>query len=177
MAGCNSALSMESIHRRSSSRPHGNRSLPLCWRRGAKLISRRISWWICWQGRRRAARKARACTKRLRGECAPCSTTSGWFRSIRSSASTTAWAKWPTEHAIGDSLLPLAGALREFELPRPIFTAGERETWSPMVYVSRHAELQVRTDLTKVIKEPGHRRSSKRRAPGWRPSCATRWWD
>jgi len=56
--------------------------------------------------------------------------------------------------ANADSLLPLAGALREFELPRPIFTAGERETWSPMVYVSRHAELQVRTDLTKVIKGP-----------------------
>jgi hypothetical protein len=53
-----------------------------------------------------------------------------------------------------DALLTLAGQLREFELPRPIFTAGERETWSPMVYVSRHAELQVRTDLTKVIKGP-----------------------
>jgi hypothetical protein len=56
--------------------------------------------------------------------------------------------------ANSDSLLSLAGQLREFELPRPIFTAGERETWSPMVYVSRHAELQVRTDLTKVIKGP-----------------------
>jgi len=57
--------------------------------------------------------------------------------------------------AIGDSLLPLAGALREFELPRPIFTAGERVSWSPMVYVNRHAELQVRTDLTKVIRAGG----------------------
>ena len=57
--------------------------------------------------------------------------------------------------AIGDSLLPLAAALREFELPRPIFTSGERVSWSPTVYVSRHAELQVRTDLTKVIKTPG----------------------
>jgi hypothetical protein len=56
--------------------------------------------------------------------------------------------------ANSDNLLSLAGQLREFELPRPIFTAGERETWSPMVYVSRHAELQVRTDLTKVIKGP-----------------------
>ncbi len=56
---------------------------------------------------------------------------------------------------IGDSLLPLAGALREFELPRPIFTEGERVSWSPTVYVSRHTELQVRTDLTKVIKTPG----------------------
>ncbi len=57
--------------------------------------------------------------------------------------------------AIGDSLLPLAGALREFEMPRPIFTAGERVSWSPTVYVSRHAELQVRTDLSKVIRGPG----------------------
>ena len=56
--------------------------------------------------------------------------------------------------AIGDSLLPLAGALREFEMPRPIFTAGERVSWSPVVYISRHAELQVRTDLTKVIRGP-----------------------
>lgn len=56
---------------------------------------------------------------------------------------------------IGDSLLPLAGALREFEMPRPIFTEGERVSWSPTVYVSRHAELQIRTDLTKVIKTPG----------------------
>ncbi len=55
---------------------------------------------------------------------------------------------------IGDSLLPLAGSLREFELPRQIFTAGERVSWSPTVYVSRHAELQVRTDLAKVIKGP-----------------------
>lgn len=55
----------------------------------------------------------------------------------------------------GDSLLPLAGALREFEMPRPIFTEGERVSWSPAVYVNRHAELQVRTDLTKVIKTPG----------------------
>ncbi len=55
----------------------------------------------------------------------------------------------------GDSLLPLAGQLREFELPRQIFTEGERVTWSPTVYVNRHAELQVRTDLTKVIKTPG----------------------
>ena len=55
----------------------------------------------------------------------------------------------------GDRLLDLANTLREFELPRPIFTEGERVTWSPAVYVSRHAELQVRTDLTKVIKAPG----------------------
>ena len=51
----------------------------------------------------------------------------------------------------GDSLLSLAGNLKEFEMPRPIFTGGERSDWSPLVYTSRHAELQIRTDLTKII--------------------------
>lgn len=54
---------------------------------------------------------------------------------------------------IGDSLLPLAESLHEFEMPRPIFTGGERVAWSPLIYTSRHAELQVQTDLTKVIKQ------------------------
>jgi hypothetical protein len=57
--------------------------------------------------------------------------------------------------AIGDQLLPLAGNLREFEMPRPIFTGSEKIEWSPVVYTSRHAELQVRTDLTKILKSPG----------------------
>jgi hypothetical protein len=52
----------------------------------------------------------------------------------------------------GKSLLPLAEDLREFELPRPIFTNNERSTWSPLVYTNRHAELQIRTDLTRILK-------------------------
>ncbi|WP_188760712.1 hypothetical protein [Edaphobacter acidisoli] len=50
------------------------------------------------------------------------------------------------------SLLGLAGELREFELPRPIFTENEKITWAPGIYRSHHAELQVQTDLTKTIK-------------------------
>lgn len=57
------------------------------------------------------------------------------------------------EKNMGDSLLPLAQSLHEFEMPRPIFTGGERVAWSPLIYTSRHAELQVQTDLTKVIKQ------------------------
>jgi hypothetical protein len=57
---------------------------------------------------------------------------------------------------VSDTLLQMAGDLREFELPRPIFTGSERTSWSPVVYSSRHAELQVRTDLTKVIRTPGN---------------------
>ncbi len=56
---------------------------------------------------------------------------------------------------VGARVLSLAGELREFELPRPIFTNTEKINWAPPVYSSRHAELQVRTDLTKVIKTPG----------------------
>lgn len=55
---------------------------------------------------------------------------------------------------VGNSLLPLAGNLREFEMPRAIFTGGERSTWAPIVYSSRHAELQIRTDLTKILRSP-----------------------
>lgn len=54
--------------------------------------------------------------------------------------------------ATGSSLIPLAEDLREFEMPRPIFTGGEKSAWAPAVYTSRHAELQVRTDLTKVLR-------------------------
>ncbi len=52
------------------------------------------------------------------------------------------------------SLIALAGELREFEMPRPIFTEGEKDQWAPGVFSQRHAELQVRVDLSKVIEQP-----------------------
>jgi hypothetical protein len=54
-----------------------------------------------------------------------------------------------------DGMLTLASELREFEMPRPIFTQSEKIDWAPRVYTTHHAELQVQTDLTKVIKSPG----------------------
>jgi hypothetical protein len=53
------------------------------------------------------------------------------------------------------NMLGQAGELREFEMPRPIFTNSEKITWAPGVYSTHHAELQIKTDLTKVIKGPG----------------------
>ncbi|HEY0161127.1 MAG TPA: hypothetical protein VGB69_00470 [Edaphobacter sp.] len=53
------------------------------------------------------------------------------------------------------NMVGLAGELREFEMPRPIFTSSEKITWAPGVYSTHHAELQIKTDLTKVIKGPG----------------------
>jgi hypothetical protein len=56
--------------------------------------------------------------------------------------------------SVGPLLLPLAESLREFEMPRAIFTQTEKTSWAPPVYTSRHAELQARSDLTKILKAP-----------------------
>ena len=53
--------------------------------------------------------------------------------------------------ATADTLLPFAGELREFEMPRPLFTTRERTEWSSGLYNVRHTTSQMRTDLTKVI--------------------------
>jgi hypothetical protein len=57
----------------------------------------------------------------------------------------------------GDSLISLAAELQEFEMPRPLFTGGERTQWAAGIYNNRHTELQMRTDLIKVIKSPASR--------------------
>jgi hypothetical protein len=53
-----------------------------------------------------------------------------------------------------NTLLPLARELREFEMPQPIFHAGERDQWAVGIYNNHHTELQMRTDLATVIKSP-----------------------
>ncbi|MGA9814201.1 MAG: hypothetical protein WBQ64_15550 [Terriglobales bacterium] len=53
---------------------------------------------------------------------------------------------------VGDSLIPLAGQLKEFEMPRPMFTSGERSEWAAGFYNVRHSSLQTRTDLARIIK-------------------------
>jgi hypothetical protein len=54
-----------------------------------------------------------------------------------------------------DSLVPLAGELREFEMPKPLFTKSERTEFAAGVYSNRHTALQMRTDLIKIMKSPG----------------------
>lgn len=53
-----------------------------------------------------------------------------------------------------DSLLPLAAELREFEMPQAIFRNSERVQWAEGIYNNRHTDLQMRTDLSKIIKSP-----------------------
>jgi len=51
-------------------------------------------------------------------------------------------------------VLHLAGQTREFEMPRPIFTNGERTEWAAGVYNNHHTDVQMRTDVVKVLKSP-----------------------
>ncbi len=51
-------------------------------------------------------------------------------------------------------LMPLAEELRQFQMPQPIFTRGEKSQWAPGVYENHHVDVQTRTDLTKVLRHP-----------------------
>ena len=51
-----------------------------------------------------------------------------------------------------EAVIHLSGQLREFEMPRPIFTSSERTEWAAGIYNNQHTEAQMRTDLAKVLK-------------------------
>lgn len=51
----------------------------------------------------------------------------------------------------GDRLVPLARKLRAFQMPRPMFSRSERTQWTAGGYNNRHTELEMRTDLTRII--------------------------
>ncbi len=51
-------------------------------------------------------------------------------------------------------MILLAGQTREFEMPRPIFTNGERSEWAAGIYNNHHTEQEMRTELPKVLKSP-----------------------
>jgi hypothetical protein len=53
----------------------------------------------------------------------------------------------------------LAGQTHEFEMPRPIFSNGERSEWAAGIYNNRHTDLQMRSDIPKVLKSPSATRS------------------
>ena len=51
-------------------------------------------------------------------------------------------------------LIRLAGETREFQMPRPIFTSGERTEWAAGIYNNHHTDLQMRTDIPRILKSP-----------------------
>ncbi|HLY62285.1 MAG TPA: hypothetical protein VKV95_16205 [Terriglobia bacterium] len=54
-----------------------------------------------------------------------------------------------------DGLAALAGELREFEMPKPIFTPQERSEWAVGLYHDDHLQLEMGTDFKKLISGPG----------------------
>lgn len=56
--------------------------------------------------------------------------------------------------AASDRLAPLAEQLTEFQMPQPIFTRGERTEFTAGTYNDRHTELEMRTDVAKILKAP-----------------------
>ncbi len=52
----------------------------------------------------------------------------------------------------GESLLPLAEELREFEMPKPVFTTGERIDWTAGPFSDPHTQSEMQTNLAEVVK-------------------------
>ena len=74
--------------------------------------------------------------------------------------------------AVGDGLLAksrgsrpeeyvvlLAAQTQEFEMPRPIFTSGERTEWAAGIYNNHHTDAEMRSNLPRLLKAPTVSRS------------------
>ena len=63
-------------------------------------------------------------------------------------------------------LIRRAGEIREFQMPRPIFTNSERTEWAAGVYNNHHTDEEMKTDVGKVLKSPSPSASSLEDATG-----------
>jgi len=69
--------------------------------------------------------------------------------------------KHPEEYVV-----VLAAQTREFEMPRPIFSNGERTQWAAGIYNNHHTDVEMRTDLPKLLKSPTVSRAQIEEARG-----------
>jgi len=58
---------------------------------------------------------------------------------------------------VAEGVAGLAGQLREFQMPQPIFSNSERTEWAAGIYNNSHTDAEMRTDLTKVFKASASR--------------------
>ena len=54
-------------------------------------------------------------------------------------------------NAPDNNMLPLADELKEFQMPRPIFTSSERTEFTTGTYNNRHTDLEMRTDISRIV--------------------------
>jgi len=60
----------------------------------------------------------------------------------------------------------LAAQTREFEMPRPIFSNGERTQWAAGIYNNHHTDVEMHSDLPKLLKSPTVSRAQIEEARG-----------
>jgi len=60
----------------------------------------------------------------------------------------------------------LAAETREFEMPRPIFTNSEHSQWAAGIYNNHHTDVEMKTDLPKLLKSPTISRTQIEEARG-----------
>ncbi|MGH9431002.1 MAG: hypothetical protein ACRD3T_05615 [Terriglobia bacterium] len=56
------------------------------------------------------------------------------------------------------NLIGLVEEVQEFQLPKPLFTSGERIAWTAGLSANLHLQAEMTTDLTSIIKSPGSRK-------------------
>jgi hypothetical protein len=54
-----------------------------------------------------------------------------------------------------ETLIPLADELREFEMPKPIFSTGERVEWTSGRFGDSHTQAEMDTNIVDVLHTPG----------------------
>jgi hypothetical protein len=54
--------------------------------------------------------------------------------------------------ALDESVIRRAGEIREFEMPRPIFTNGERTEWAAGVYNNNHTDQEMKSGVGNMLK-------------------------
>jgi hypothetical protein len=67
---------------------------------------------------------------------------------------------------LNEFVIHQAGEIREFEMPRPIFTNSEHTEWASGIYNNHHTDLQMRTDLSKVLTSPSSSHAQLEEARG-----------
>ncbi len=53
-----------------------------------------------------------------------------------------------------EGIIRLAAETKEFQMPRPIFSTSERTEWAPGIYNNHHTDVQMRSDIARVLKSP-----------------------
>jgi hypothetical protein len=69
-------------------------------------------------------------------------------------------------HQPAEYMIALAGQTREFQMPRPIFTNSERTEWASGIYNNHHTDVQMQTDLPRVLKSSAASRAQIEEARG-----------